>query len=145
MEYRRVLVLVNKEFQLGLTFFILSIFFIQNLLIVGAIYLWSDGIFKLISNDEIAHQVSTYRYQLIFFLLLFSIISLAIVYVIMIFKTHKIAGPIYKLKLTLNRSKESGVVEKLIFRGGDYFSDLPSVYNDTIEGFKRDSLELKSD
>ncbi len=144
MEYRRVLVLVNKKFQLGLTFYILAMFLLQNIFLIGAIYLWSGGIFELISNDEIAHQVSTYRYQLIFFLILYSLISLAIVYVIMIFKTHKIAGPIYKLILTLKNSKEKGVVQKLTFRDGDYFDEIPKVYNETIEGFiNNQTLEEK--
>ena len=74
--------------------------------------------------------------NLILFLFLYSLISLCVVFVLMIFKTHKIIGPIYKLKKTLLDSKEKGKMEKLIFRQGDYFDDLPEIYNDVIEKVK---------
>ena len=137
--HRRIYVLIDKAFQLNVTFFVLAIFLVQNLFFVLAIYFWSEGVYGYIANDEIAHQLEMHQGNLILFLFLYSLISLCVVFVLMIFKTHKIIGPIYKLKKTLLDSKEKGKMEKLIFRQGDYFDDLPEIYNDVIEKVKSEN------
>ena len=134
--YRRLLVLVDKKFQLNFTFFILAIFLIQNLFLIGSIVYWSNDILEFVSNNEIATKLNNFRNHYIIFLSLFALLSLGIIYVLLIFKTHKIAGPIFKLKKTLKESKEEGEVKELILRSGDYFSELTDIYNNSIKGFK---------
>ena len=135
--HRRIYVLIDKAFQFNVTFYVLAIFLIQNLFFIMAIYFWSEGVFGYVANAEIALQLEAHQNSLILFLFLYSLISLSVVFVMMIFKTHKIAGPIYKLKKTLKESKENNKIEKLIFRQGDHFYDLPDVYNETMEHFKK--------
>ena len=135
--HKRIYVLIDKAFQFNVTFFVLTIFLIQNIFFIIAIYLWSEGVFGYVANPEIAVQLEKHQGNLILFLFLYSLISLSVVFVMMIFKTHKIAGPIYKLKKTLKDSKENNQIQKLIFRQGDYFYDLPDVYNETMDHFKK--------
>lgn len=54
------------------------------------------------------------------------------VFVASIFMSHKIAGPIYKLKSYLAEVREGGANYPLSFRKGDNFSDLAKDVNSTI-------------
>lgn len=38
--------------------------------------------------------------------------------------THKVAGPMYKLRSHLNAIRDGEVITPLRFRGGDYFTDV---------------------
>ena len=45
-------------------------------------------------------------------------------FIVCIFLTHKIAGPMYKLKNHLSNIREGAPVTPLSFRGGDHFHDV---------------------
>jgi hypothetical protein len=43
--------------------------------------------------------------------------------------SHKIAGPMYRLKLHLEQYAESRIPKPLNFREGDFFMEIPAAYN----------------
>jgi hypothetical protein len=57
---------------------------------------------------------------------------------ITIFISHKMVGPIYKLKNFLFAVNNGEKPEKLEFRKGDFFSDLPELVNQTLEKTRND-------
>jgi sensor histidine kinase YesM len=74
--------------------------------------------------------------DLIYYLILIQSVITLLVFVVFIFFTHKIAGPIYKLKLHLSKIREGEPITPLTFRNGDYFSDLAdevSLFLETVE------------
>lgn len=143
-SYKRLLVLIDKKFQLGLTFFVISVIALQNICFIIAVNIWGNKVLSLVSDTETANQLSNFKFDFLLMLSLFSLLTCAIIFVVLIFKTHKIAGPIYKLIKTLKESKESGKVEKLIFRKDDYFFDLPEIYNATIKDFETPEEKVES-
>ena len=57
---------------------------------------------------------------------------------ITIFISHKMVGPIYKLKKFLFSVNNGEKPEKLKFRKGDFFNDLPELINQTLEKTRND-------
>ena len=52
--------------------------------------------------------------------------------------THKISGPIIRLKSHLKEIAEGKKVESLKFRKGDFFTDLPKLVNDAFPDEKKE-------
>jgi hypothetical protein len=62
--------------------------------------------------------------NLITYLVGLQVVITFLVFVIFIFFTHKIAGPLYKLKNHLASIREGNPISPLTFRKGDYFEDV---------------------
>ena len=54
-------------------------------------------------------------------------------FVICIFFSHKIAGPLYKLNIYLRKIANNENVDRMRFRKGDYFPELADSFNDAVE------------
>ena len=65
-------------------------------------------------------------------LLGFQVIFLMITFLISIFMSHRVAGPLYKLKQFFTRAKNGDLSEDLYFRKADYFQDIAASYNEMI-------------
>lgn len=63
-------------------------------------------------------------------------ISVLLSSVAILFLSHKVAGPIVRMKGFLTGVAESGEVPRLAFRKGDFFSDLPETVNAAFEAAK---------
>lgn len=87
-------------------------------------------------QPESALRFAESRANLLNTLFLIEFAFIGIVFVTCIFVSHKIAGPIYKLKKYLTEVREGGANYPLSFRKGDNFSDLAVDVNDTIEYFR---------
>ena len=62
--------------------------------------------------------------DLILYLFIIQLIVMALAFIVFIFITHKIAGPLYKLKTHLYDIRTGKAVSPLTFRAGDYFPDV---------------------
>jgi hypothetical protein len=113
--YKRSVFLVNRSFQLKLSFVVCSIIVISTLVYPVIIY----DFFKAVGPgfDDV-------RNELIFFLIFVQIIITGLVFITFIFITHKIAGPLYKLKMHLQGIREGNAITPLNFRNGDYLHDV---------------------
>lgn len=56
-----------------------------------------------------------------------------LVFILCIFLSHKIAGPMYKLQKFLHDVQDNGFNGRLFFRKGDYFQEVAEDINDTFE------------
>lgn len=54
-------------------------------------------------------------------------------FIFSIFISHKMVGPIYRLKKFFADIESSNDVQELKFRKGDFFGDLPQIINETIK------------
>jgi signal transduction histidine kinase len=61
-----------------------------------------------------------------------------LVFIIGIFFTHRIAGPIYKMKKHLRLIRDGHTTDDLYFRKGDHFQELADEFNKTIHKIRDD-------
>jgi hypothetical protein len=90
-------------------------------------------VFFSLKNPEIATVYETKRNSLIFFLVLLHAGFTCLTFLTCIFFSHKIAGPIYKLKKHLGEIRTNGISGHLFFRKGDYFTEVAEEVNLTID------------
>ena len=79
------------------------------------------------------------------FLLFMVILAvLCLTFVLGILISHKIAGPMYKMTMFLQKIREGGVIHELTFRDGDQFEEVAEELNETLEYLtSRDEDELE--
>ncbi len=65
--------------------------------------------------------------------LVLSTVGLFFSFMIGVRLSHRIAGPVLRLKHHLERSASGAAPAKLVFRDGDYFQDLADAYNRDLE------------
>ncbi len=76
--------------------------------------------FRFIEDRQVEMSTIT---GVTFFVLLVLVVSVGLVL------SHKIAGPMYRLKTHFTYAAETGVVKPVHFREGDYFQEVPEAYN----------------
>lgn len=120
--YKRTIFLINPGFQLSFSLIICSIIFISSLIYP---IILMDFFTELMTRfPEVGKNVKLAQNDLLIFLATIQIIFISMVFVVFIFMTHKIAGPMHKLKNHLAQIREGGAITPLTFRNGDHFHDV---------------------
>ena len=88
----------------------------------GATDTYQDDI-RMVSRMEVIKPI------IVRSLMIGGIISIVIATVLMLFYSHRLAGPVYKLRKGLEKMIEGDYGEKLVFRKGDEFQGLAEVIN----------------
>ncbi|TGN19605.1 methyl-accepting chemotaxis protein [Leptospira idonii] len=78
------------------------------------------------------HQLNMYTIQFDAVVTL-SVLYLALITIFSIFKSHKMAGPIYSIKRSLQRLASGDPIEKIRIRKDDEFQELVEVLNEVIQ------------
>lgn len=86
-----------------------------------------SAFFILLRNQEHAIQEK---------LIIAGVISYVFSFILTIIISHRLSGPIYRLKKYFKDISKDGYKEPLSFRTGDYYSDLPDVVNKGIDKIK---------
>jgi nitrogen fixation/metabolism regulation signal transduction histidine kinase len=73
------------------------------------------------------------REEFLWLLVVLQVILLSLTFLISIFMSHRIAGPLYKLRMFLHQAAAGKMDQKLAFRKNDYFQDLVPAYNELLE------------
>lgn len=132
-DYRRSIILINKEFQLRFCIYVclwlLAICFIYPLIFSNLFeyfirYLAADP-----NGPEVAAIIKT-RQDVMSLLVLSEVVFIAMTFLICLFISHRIAGPIYKLRRTFQEFAEGKFRSDLKFRHKDYFSELATDFNE---------------
>ncbi|MCP4913715.1 MAG: hypothetical protein GY909_11420 [Oligoflexia bacterium] len=85
------------------------------------------------SNPEMSASLAESRKNLIIMLSIWQLGFTLLVFILCIFLSHKIAGPMYKLQKFLHDVQDNGFNGRLFFRKGDYFQEVAEDINDTFE------------
>ncbi|MCZ8154544.1 MAG: hypothetical protein O9264_00385 [Leptospira sp.] len=92
--------------------------------------------FKYVPRDiylpNYDHQLSMYTIQFNAVVTL-SALYLALITVFSIFKSHKMAGPVFSIKRSLQRMASGQPIEKIRVRKGDEFQELVELLNEVIQ------------
>lgn len=120
--YKRSTFLINPSFQLKFSLIVCSIIAISTIIYPIIIY----DFFQLVSASmpKVTENILSAQSELIYYLVLIQIIITILVFIVFIFVTHKVAGPLFKLKNHLHGIREGEPIRPLTFRDGDYFRDV---------------------
>jgi len=98
--------------------------------------------FALQQAPELTNKLEDKRASLILILGVWQLGFTALVFIICIFFSHKIAGPLFKLQKYLSQVRDGTAPGELFFRDGDYFQELADDFNSTfkviLESYQKD-------
>lgn len=133
--YKRKIYLINPSFQLKVSAYICILVFISSLIYPFIIY---DLIVKFGAKIENQDKLAQLKADLLTALSLWELGFITLVFIVCIFISHKIAGPMYKLKQHLTAIKNGEPYGNISFRNGDYFADIADDVNGAINRVKED-------
>jgi len=140
--------LINPGFQLKFSLLVSFIIFLSSLIYPLTIHdlITSVGAQLAESSPELSSQLSDQKVALIVILGLWQLGFTLLAFIVCIFMTHKVAGPLFKLQKYLSRIRDGHFNGRLFFRKGDYFHELAEDINETFdsiqENYKNDFVYL---
>lgn len=140
----RKIFLINPPFQLKFSLYVCLLVFLSSLIYPVTIFellsnfleFASSNVHKLPEFKKVSENLESKRNALIVVLVLWQLGFIGIAFIANIFLTHKVAGPIFKLKKFFQAIVDGEENGKLKFRDGDYFEDLAVSYNEAITTLK---------
>jgi sensor histidine kinase YesM len=134
--YKRNIFVINPKFQYKFSFIVCSLIFISSLIYPFTIYEIFESFFRL--DPSKAHMMQTNRNELLKWLVGIQFMYISVVFLVCIFISHKIAGPMYKLSNYLKNIIAGNSPERLYFRNGDNFTDIADLFNQAMERLEED-------
>ena len=128
---KRSIYIINPKFQFRFAFFICFFIFISSLIYPVSIY----NLFEVFADkcSSISLDIlDSKKNSLIGALAIIQLAFILIVFIACIFFSHKIAGPIFKMRKFLDNIADGNPPEGLSFRKGDNFPELADSYNRAI-------------
>jgi methyl-accepting chemotaxis protein len=146
MLYRRSVFLINKPFQIRFAFYVCSWLIALSFVYPLIIFNLFTYLMRYLALDPLGPAVAaleTTRQELLWLLLLMELVFLSLTFLISIFMSHKIVGPLYKLGRFFREAGAGNLDQSLGFRKRDYFHDLAEEYN-AMMGHIRQRMKTKS-
>jgi hypothetical protein len=139
MKNTRKVLLINPKFQFKIMGWMLTLALAPISIFFGAHYLFFWQLRKLGLEINLPADHIYFRFiegQSLKMLLIFifcSLLTVAIVIIIGLVLSHKIAGPIHNLKMFFKEGLDGKPRRKLAFRKGDFFLEVPPIINDYFD------------
>lgn len=134
-QFRRRILLINRPFQIRFAIYVCSWLFVLSVIYPMLVSQLYDWFFKYIAADPNGPMIpflQKSRHDMLFWLALMQICFMLMTFLMSLFMSHRIAGPLFKLSKTLNDLR-NGSLAKVGFRKQDHFQDLAQDYNFMIE------------
>ena len=147
-QYKRRIYLINPSFQLKFSFLVCILLFISSLIYPLTIYKTLTTIAGKLGNSSpsLKTNIEEMRQSLLIVLSIWQVGYMGLIFIICIFFSHKIAGPMYKLTKWFRGIRDGQNMGNLSFRHGDYFHDIAEEFNLTFnhmqENYKNDFVYL---
>lgn len=137
MQYKRSIFIINKKFQLKFRFFVCTWIFALSMVYPIIIYNIFEFFLKHIGDHSAAaltqDRVKDLQNQIVWILGALQIIFMVITFIISIFLSHRIAGPLYKLRRAMDDVSKGNLDQRIVFRKNDHFTELQDSFNDIIQ------------
>ena len=137
MSYKnRNIYLINKPFQLRFSFYVCSWLVASSLIYPFLISNLFEYLFHYIALDPMGPalpKLAVIKEDLIRMLILIQAVFLLTTFLISLFMSHRIAGPLYKLRIFFALAQKGDLSKLISFRKKDYFQELVPAYNDMIQ------------
>jgi methyl-accepting chemotaxis protein len=140
MLYKRANFLINKKFQLKFAFYVCSWIFALSMVYPIIIYNIFEYFLQLMAQSGgVAHggltveKIKAVENQVLLLLGVLQLLFLGITFMLSIFLSHRIAGPLYKLKKSMSEVARGNMDVRISFRKNDHFMELQDTFNDMIQ------------
>jgi signal transduction histidine kinase len=126
--------LINKPLQLKYAVWIGAALLVMALLVQVHTYLTIESILPNLFSSVVGRQVKAIQT----WLLVNSLIYLALVAFLSVFLSHKVAGPVYRFETAIREMLDSGdPARRIALRKGDELQSLADLLNRLIERFSQ--------
>ncbi len=148
MQDQRRILLIDPKFQLKFCLFVTLAMMVTILPYPWILYDIFEHVTKIVApySNEKAETFRDMQTQMLFVIFSIHLMILSLFVCFSVFVSHKIAGPIYKIRKHLKDIKDKRVFKELNLRRGDYFQDLAEQCNKTFksleENYQNDLLYL---
>lgn len=142
--YKRRKFFIDRQFQLKYILLVIFMLLLYTLLFVG--FLFIPQLLPLIFNSPLDEQVKAAEILLLYHKHVWPAVFIVIPLFgfFSIFITHKIAGPVYRLKIRLQQMTEWDLDSKVTLRKGDDLQELADSINLLSTELKEFSAAFKS-
>ena len=144
---RRNIFLIDRRFQLRFSFFVCSWIFALSLVYPMIIYSLFEYFIRYMAIDPNGPSLLSLqrtKSELLWLLILLQVVFISVTFLISVFMSHKVAGPIYKMRKFLQDSRGGIFNRELVFRKKDHFMELAQDYNHAMKGVSELMIQARS-
>ena len=138
-QYRRSIFLINKPFQFRFAIYVCSWLFALSFVYPLIIYSLFDFFVRYAAADPNGPPIQALmgtRHEIMILLVLLQVTFLFISFLISIFMSHRIAGPLHKLGQFFEQAKNGDLNAKLTFRERDHFKEIAIQFNEMTQAIR---------
>ncbi len=130
--------LINPKFQKKYVFWMSSTGIILTCINATIIYFFTKENYEFLvemleMTDDAKNQMYQELYQIIGLLGISSLVFMIIVSIWGIILSHRVAGPLHKLKMSIDNITNGKTDTRVFFRKNDHFQDLAASFNDMMD------------
>ena len=136
---RRKIFLINKPFQYRFTFFVCSWLIALSFaypLVIKSLFESFTQYLEADPMGPVAQQIVQLKSEVITLLVLIEVALVLLSALISVFMSHRIAGPLFKLRRYFVEAAAGNLEQVITFRKGDYFKELATGYNEMMESIR---------
>lgn len=137
MLYKRARFIINKKFQFKFAFFVCSWIFALSMIYPIIIYNVFEYFLRLFETGQnlslTAEKVKVIENQVLVVLGVLQLLFLITTFMLSIFLSHRIAGPLYKLRRAMEDLGHGNFDQHITFRKNDHFMELQDSFNDMVQ------------
>lgn len=139
--------LINPGFQLKFAFLITLTMFVFNMAFPFFIYTTFDLAMShnlIMKNTVAAEALREGKNEFVILIIILETVFVMMTFVMALFHSHKIAGPLYKLRISMSALKQGVLDRHISFRAKDNFPELADEFNemsDAVFARRRRDLE----
>ncbi len=132
MAYKRSILLINKPFQLRFAFYVCSWLFVLSMVYPLSIQSLFNSFMEYVRLDPKGPEITkidSIKNEMTNLLIFLQAGFLGITFLVSIFISHRIAGPLHKLRTLFREAAEGNTHRRAKFRKSDHFQELAEDYN----------------
>ncbi len=129
---RRRTILIDPYFQIRFSFYVVSWVLVLSVIYPILVYQIFERFIEYIvptNHPALMTAIEAEKNKIIILLTLLHTMLMGVVFLLSVFLSHRIAGPIYKLKLFIQAALQGNFRTDLTFRKSDHFKELGEEFN----------------
>lgn len=140
MKVPRKKYIVDKQYQFGLIALLLLIVFVAVFIsVVATHYFLITSVVERVETTGFAPtgaELITSSLKPVIFIVPMVFIILVLVFIYLIFVSHRTAGPLYHLRRAMERVGKGDLSVRIQFRNNDEIHDVAESFNKMVEGLR---------
>jgi len=137
-QFRRRILLINKPFQFRFALYTVSWISALSIiypLLIYQLYEWFHRYLSADPHGPAIPAIQESRHEIIFWLIMMQVFFMTMTFLLSLFLSHRIAGPVYKIRKAMHDAR-NGNMATIFFRKADHFKELASEYNLLVESIQ---------